>query len=355
MCAHSLKRKLQLIGIKVDLLETYTVNTLSSNILYEIIKKVKKIIYNVFKLITLVKVNRNNTIYPILHCHIGSGISFWENSLYAYVARVMKVPIIFHVHSSLILKEYKSSNPIMRIFRKYILTKTSSIIALSNYWKKQLLKIEGISSEKITILPNFVDVLRFKDKNKMLCKDILQLPKNKIILITIGRLEPEKGHKFLLEAIQRIINAKKDILCVIVGDGTLRKYLEEYAKSLGIDEYVVFAGLQPPNKIPCWLVASDIFVLPSLRENFPVVMLEALASGLPFVGSSVGAIPEVIVSDNYGLLVTPADVDDLANKLILALNRHWNKKIIQKYAEKFTWGSISNKLLNIYWGVINDK
>ena len=74
--------------------------------------------------------------------------------------------------------------------------------------------------------------------------------------------------------------------------------------------------------------ACDLFVLPSLNEGNPTVMFEALGCGKPFVGTKVGGVPEVIASDDYGLLVEPADPEDLAEKILVALDREWDREAI---------------------------
>jgi glycosyltransferase involved in cell wall biosynthesis len=94
--------------------------------------------------------------------------------------------------------------------------------------------------------------------------------------------------------------------------------------------------------------ACDIFVLSSLNEANPTVMFEALGCGKPFIGTKVGGIPEIINSEVYGLLVTPANPDDLKEKILLALDRKWDHEAILKYAEQFTWKEIADEILKIY-------
>lgn len=94
--------------------------------------------------------------------------------------------------------------------------------------------------------------------------------------------------------------------------------------------------------------ASDLFMLPSLNEGNPTIMFEALGCGKPFVGTKVGDVPEVITSDVYGLLVEPGDADDLAEKILVALDKEWDRGAILEYAERFTWESIAEKIIMVY-------
>ena len=94
--------------------------------------------------------------------------------------------------------------------------------------------------------------------------------------------------------------------------------------------------------------ACDLFVLPSLNEGNPTVMFETLGCGKPFVGSNVGGVTEVITSDIYGFLVNPADPDDLAKKIQMALDREWDHEVILRHANNYTWDKISQEIIKIY-------
>ena len=100
--------------------------------------------------------------------------------------------------------------------------------------------------------------------------------------------------------------------------------------------------------------AADLFVLPSSDEGNPTVMFEALGIGLPFIGTKVGGIPEVITSEDYGLLVEPKNSIKLANEIIIALNKKWDNKKIRDYAKQFTWGNIASDTVALYNDVIDN-
>ena len=133
--------------------------------------------------------------------------------------------------------------------------------------------------------------------------------------------------------------------------GKDKRALEKQIKSLGLEDYVMLAGGKPHDEIPLWINACDVFVLPSLNEGNPTVMFEALGCGKPFVGTKVGGVPEIISSDDYGLVVEPADIGDLVDKIMMALDRQWDQTKILAYAERFTWENISKEILQIYQSV----
>ena len=133
---------------------------------------------------------------------------------------------------------------------------------------------------------------------------------------------------------------------------SFRTTLERQIHSLGLEGYVRLVGGKPHNEIPHWISACDLFVLSSLNEGNPTVMFEALGCGKPFIGTRVGGVPEVIVSDVYGLLVNPADPADLAGKILTALDRTWDQEAIVQYADRFTWNEISKEILKVYRSVL---
>ena len=110
----------------------------------------------------------------------------------------------------------------------------------------------------------------------------------------------------------------------------------------------MLAGGKPHDEIPVWLNACDLFVLPSLSEGNPTVMFEAFGCGKPFVGTRVGGVPEVITSNEYGLLVDPANPDDLAEKILMALDREWNREAILACSERYTWENITKEIVSVY-------
>ena len=181
------------------------------------------------------------------------------------------------------------------------------------------------------------------------------MPLNKKIILNVANLVPIKGHRYLIEAMKNIIKVRDDAMLIIVGDGPLKKELENQIKKLGLDEYIKLVGAKPHDKIPVWMNAADLFVLPSLSEGNPTVMFEALGVGLSFVGTAVGGVPEIITSEDYGLLCPPADPECLAKKILIALEKDWDREKIRKYAEQFTWEEIARKTFEVYNGIVGKR
>jgi colanic acid/amylovoran biosynthesis glycosyltransferase len=134
-------------------------------------------------------------------------------------------------------------------------------------------------------------------------------------VLCVGRLSPEKGQFVLLDAVARLRREGIDVHVTIVGDGPLRDALFAHAIEVGVDDRVTFAGSVGQDHMPAYFRAADVFCQPSFNEGIPVVLMEAMASGLPVVSSAVGAIDELVDDGGSGFLVTPARPSALAAAL----------------------------------------
>jgi glycosyltransferase involved in cell wall biosynthesis len=144
----------------------------------------------------------------------------------------------------------------------------------------------GIARDRLSVIPNWVDTELFKPM------DIEKQPRS---ICFVGRLEPQKNLHALIEAL-----AGLDARLIVYGDGSMRSELEERAREL--DVYVEFCGRVANEDLPCALNACELFVLPSLYEGHPKVLLEAMACGLPVIGTNVEGIREIIRDGENGVL-----------------------------------------------------
>lgn len=176
-----------------------------------------------------------------------------------------------------------------------------------------------------------------------------------LVIGSFGRLSPEKGHETLLRASADLLRDKNASL-ILVGDGQERKKLEELAASLGVAGQVFFEGQH--QNMADYYSAIDLFVLPSLSEGLPFVVLEAMAMAKPVLATRVGAMEEVIEEGKNGWLVTPGDIDTLAGKLTdLASNRdllnHIGQRGRQMLYPRFSPGRQCDEVMTIYEDVVN--
>ena len=228
-----------------------------------------------------------------------------------------------------------------------ILKQTDHIITVSksNYEKlKQLDTPYG----KISIIPNGYDSNLFKKLSVKEARGILNLPPDKRIILTVGDLEPVKGHEYLIRAMKRVAMEKDNIICLIIGSGTEQKKLQGLIDKHGLNEIVELKGEKPHDQIPLWMNACDLFVLPSLNEGNPTVMFEAMGCGKPFVGTEVGGVPEIITNRKLGILLKPGNSDQLASAIMEAFDTEWDEDFILDYSKQFVWDKIADDITDIY-------
>jgi glycosyltransferase involved in cell wall biosynthesis len=193
---------------------------------------------------------------------------------------------------------------------KLLLKITHRTICVANRDRETGLAAGIVDPEKNSVILNGVDCERFT------CGRSFELSPAPVIG-TIGRLHVQKGHRFLLDAMPAILRRTPGAQLVIIGGGSLREELVEQARVLGVQASVKFAGETTDS--PDALRRMDLFVLPSLWEGFPIVVLEAMASGLPIVATAVDGITEMLSDHDTGLLIAPQRADLLASAVTALL------------------------------------
>jgi glycosyltransferase involved in cell wall biosynthesis len=214
-------------------------------------------------------------------------------------------------------------------------------------------KIEMLApKEKIEILPNAVKVDDFASKDKSFKKD-LSIPEHGEVILFLSRLIKEKGVYDLIESITTVSKEYKNVYFLFTGEGPERNRMEMICKEKGIEKEVRFTGhIQNANLLKVFSCA-DIFVLPTYSEGMPMVILEALAAGLPIISTPVGAIPDIIKDGINGFLIEPNSPKQLAEKILLLLhNEDIIKRIgeanVQLAKEEYDVKVILNKLEQLY-------
>lgn len=212
------------------------------------------------------------------------------------------------------------------------------LIAVSRAIEAKL-RAEGRTSAPIDLIYNGVDLSRY-DRQEACCTlpEEYGLAEGTPLVGVVARLEPEKGHRTLLEAWPKVLAQEPRARLLIIGEGSQREPLEERAQRLGLlgedcegDRCVGTRGARPGAKlvftgrrddIPAVTAALDVAVLPSYREAQGLVILEAMALSRPVVATNVGGIPEMIDHGRTGLLVPPHDARALADAIGLLLRDH---------------------------------
>jgi glycosyltransferase involved in cell wall biosynthesis len=222
----------------------------------------------------------------------------------------------------------EEESPLMRRLDAGTIHRADAVCALSESLARELKDRLGLSPEKIAVIPNGLDTEaadRALRESRGESRLRLGLSPADMVVAAIGRLHRQKGHSALLEAFRPFSLDHPRGRLILAGEGPEGPALRAQAERLRIAPHVLFAG---PVSSP-WpiLAAADIFVLSSLYEGMPNVLLEAMAASLPVVATSVGAVPEMITDGREGLMVPPGDPGALAD----ALNRlSWSADLRQE-------------------------
>ena len=204
------------------------------------------------------------------------------------------------------------------------LKEASAVTVVSEALREEIRNLCDVNN--ISIIPMGCDTKKFGKKFRV--KNYFNQNGKKIVLF-VGRLAEKKGVTYLIEAMKKV-----DAKLIIVGDGPLRKGLEEQAAEM--KDKVVFLGSKTHEQLKEIYASSDVFVAPSVtakdgdKEGFGLVFLEAMASGLPVIGSNSGGIPSIVKDTENGFLVKEKDVDDLGEKINLLIT---DQELYRKYSE----------------------
>lgn len=195
-------------------------------------------------------------------------------------------------------------------------------IAVSESLRLEALEYQGLDADRIVTIYNGLDIQTFRKPERKVQRQKLGLEENSLLIGTVARLAPQKGLEYFVRMAAILCQVHKDITFIVVGDGPLRRQLEELTTRLPGNPKIHFIGFVP--QVKDYLAAMDIFVLPSLSEGLGISVLEALACGKPVVATQVGGIPEIIQSQVNGLLVPPKDEQALADGVEWML-KHWER------------------------------
>ncbi len=248
-----------------------------------------------------------NKSYDLIHTH-----GYIADLMGIFVSKICTIPIISTCHG--FIYEGKKLY-VYNTLDCYCLKYFNGIISVSEQLKSDLIT-KGINKAKITVIENS-PALKISDDNlteiRNKLRNDIKIEPQELLIGYIGRLSSEKGILYLLESITMLDNLFK---LVVIGEGGQEEELKKMVADRGLSSRVIFTGFQ--KNISEWLAAIDIFVLPSLTEGTPLVLLESMAHGVPCIATAVGGVPKIIESGIDGILVTPGkpmEIRDAVNEL----------------------------------------
>lgn len=240
----------------------------------------------------------------LVHSHL-----YHANFYGRLAARKAGVPAVASIHNT-----YTKHKWHRQLANWYLARHTTAIIAGSEEIKQDVVRYDFVPESLIEVIPNSVDLARSHSSlPREQARQQLNLPGGAVVLGTVGRLEEQKGHRFLIEALAQLRQRGMDAYLLLVGDGREAQALRDLSANLGLEQRVMFLGTR--NDLGDLFRAMDLFVMPSLWEGLSLAMLSAMAAGLPVVATSVGGVRQVLGDDEYGFTVPPGDATVLASRI----------------------------------------
>lgn len=271
----------------------------------------------------------------------------------AFIHRFFHIPHVATVHGSdlNILKNHRILIPLCH----FIVSNADIVTVNSTFMQQQLLSQVPDSVQKIRIIPMGIDPVKFQKSSII---DMKNKHKTSHIVLSVGRLIDWKGTIHLINAMPDVIRNYPDTMLLIAGSGPEHNNLIHRVQELGLEKNVTFLGIICNEELALYYHSADVFVLPSINkdgktEALGVVLLEAMASGCPVIGSNVGGIPDIIIDGESGFLVPEQNPHVLAERIVQLLSDYDLREQFRQNGficvrEKFIWDKISKDFAEVY-------
>lgn len=279
------------------------------------------------------------------------------------VTRFINIPYFVVTHGSDILDYQNIQNKPKHFVRrnlrwlKYLIFKhATGVFAVSNFTRNILIN-QGIPKDKINVVLNGVDTVRFRPDEKsprILRKHNLL---GQRVILTVARLDRYKGQDMVIQSLPKVLQKHPNTIYIIVGNGKEKDKLRNLVKKLKLEPHVRFVDYVSDEELLDYYNSCDVFIMVSRQvrgdfEGFGLVYLEANACGKPVIGGRTGGVPEAIVDGKVGFLVNPASTKEISQALINVLSdaqlaQKMGKAGRNRVEQELNWIAVTKKMLNI--------
>jgi glycosyltransferase involved in cell wall biosynthesis len=240
----------------------------------------------------------------VVHINLSAHGSTYRKLILARISRICRLPYMLHLHSGQFDHFWDSRKSILKGEIDLMFRKSQRIIVLGNHWKQVVSDRVSDCSGKIVIVPN---------ATRMAISKTPKIVDEAANILFLGRLGPGKGVPQLVMALSRL-GSKSGWRATLAGDGAVKE-TRAAVEQAGLADRISVPGWVDSARVDALLHAANILVLPSLSENLPMSVIEALAHGAAVICTPVGALPDIIEHERTGLFVKPGDVEGLASAL----------------------------------------
>jgi glycosyltransferase involved in cell wall biosynthesis len=282
----------------------------------------------------LIDLMRRERIH-LVHSHL-----YHANYLGRLAARQLKIPCVISIQNT-----YSNPKIHRRIINWWLSRRhTAAIIVGSKEIAQDVVRHDHVRPDLIELIPNGIDLSRSESSlTKGEARDLLCLGHDTFVVGTVGRLEQQKGHRFLLESIKILRTKGFNVALLLIGEGREERPLREQAKRLNLDTNVHFLGTR--DDLGDLFRAMDLFVMPSLWEGLSLAMLSAAAAGIAVIATDVGGVNEVLGKNERGFSVQPMDSEGLADQIAWCFAHPEATSAIAKLGKEHVIANYSDKAM----------
>lgn len=306
-------------------------------------------------------------LYDAVHAHF-----FLSGVVGLALRQRFHQPLVTSFHAlGLVQREHQRETDPSAVERigieRQLACQSDRVIASCPQEESDLMRLYGAPPDRITNVPHGVDTQALRPGDRLQARQRLGLPADEFIVLQLGRVVARKGIDNLVRALALLRDEalSQPVRAVVVGGGSDEPNeivtpeigrLRRLAASLGVGQQLMFAGRKPREQLRDWYLAANVFVTTPWYEPFGITPLEAMACGIPVIGSAVGGVQYTVINGVTGLLVPPHDPAALAASL-RELQRHPNQCAtmgragVRRVREHFTWDLIARRLARVYESV----
>ena len=236
----------------------------------------------------------------------------------------------------------RAADPVCKWLTKLAMKRATFVVTKSEHLRERAIQM-GINPNKIRTVRNGCNPAVFHLADRSAARAELGIDPEAELVLFVGRLDGAKGIVELLEAFASLTRHRPNLRLAYVGDGPGAGQLRSKAVDLGLQDRIRLVGPSSSQGVAQWLAAANVLALPSYREGYPNVVIEALSCGRPVIATDVGGIPE-LVNESSGILVAPRDSQALAKAIEAAMERDWDEQSISHQFHR-SWDEAAEELL----------
>jgi len=257
------------------------------------------------------------------------------------VAKELGVPLVSGARGS----DIRARDRISLMLTRRVLERSAAMLTVSEDLGRIVRTEFGVDPDVVFTVPNGCNVNVFHPGSRQAARQRLKVPDDGPLILYVGRLVAAKGLRELLAAFTALQADCANARLALVGEGPLAPELFSAATKAGIRERIILPGAATPEQVATWMLACNVFCLPSHTEGYPNVLVEALACGRPVVATPVGGIVEIVDAET-GLFTPVGDANSLSAALRESLDRNWDESVLSRRFRR-SWADVAAETLAV--------